>query len=188
MPITINPLTTAGFPELDQLFSTDKSAAKCWCMWFITSVNDFHSGGPKENKAKFMALESSSTVPMGLLAYEGNDLVGWCAVGPRSRYVRAIKTPTFRHRDPAEDHEAWFVPCFFIRPDKRNQGISRELLKAAVQLARDHGAVAIEGFPYTSGGRRSVDTQVGFAPAFTALGFTTTRHPSTNRVVMRLDL
>ena len=41
-----------------------------------------------------------------------------------------------------------FVPCFYVRLDKRKSGITKALLEGAVALAREYGATVIEGFPF----------------------------------------
>jgi hypothetical protein len=63
------------------------------------------------------------------------------------------------------------------------------MLEAAVQLAQEQGATAIEGFPFSGSGRRaSGDVQVGTESVFSACGFSVIRTPSSSRVVMRREL
>jgi GNAT superfamily N-acetyltransferase len=73
--------------------------------------------------------------------------VGWCAVGPRSRFVHALRVPSFKGRDPSEDESVWLVSCFNVHRDHRSEGVSRAPLLGAADLAKKHGAKAIEGFP-----------------------------------------
>jgi GNAT superfamily N-acetyltransferase len=184
----IRPLTIENMGHLDALFSCTPSSDHCRCMWFLKSVKAFHADGGLGNWRDLVGLAKSSELPLGLLAYNGDTPVGWCATGPRSRYIRATATPTYRGRDPDEDKAVWLVPCFFIHPAARGQGLTTKLLEAAVELARIRGASAIEAFPYTSAKRRGGDTQVGFASVFAALGFQTIRNPSPTRSLMRLNL
>jgi GNAT superfamily N-acetyltransferase len=86
----------------------------------------------------------------------------------------------------SEDDQVWLVPCFFVRVGSRRQGITRELLRAAVELARTRGATAIEGWPLT--GKPSADEYLGREQVFAACGFKQVRRPTPRRVVMRLDL
>jgi GNAT superfamily N-acetyltransferase len=135
-------------------------------------------------------LAASSEVPYGVLAYAEGQPVGWCAAGPRSRYARALRSPILKTtRDPAEDDSVWLVPCFFTRVGHRRQGISAQLLDAAVEQARQHDAVAIEGFPLAGDGPyERTDRYLGTEPLFAARGFRVVSRPSPRRVVMRLDL
>jgi GNAT superfamily N-acetyltransferase len=158
-------------------------------MWFLISVKAFHEAGAAGNRAQFEALVASSETPMGLIAYQNESPVGWCAVGPRSRYARAIKTPTYKGRDPENDGDIWLTPCIFVHKEVRNSGVARSLLAKAVQLARDHGARAIDAFPNSGTKRRSgAGSQVGFEPLFAEADFKVLRTPSPSRVVMRREL
>ncbi len=189
MTFTIKAATPESIDDVARLFSTNQVTDKCWCMWFIIPVKDFHAAGSEGNRAQFCELAASSNLPMGLLAYQDGEPVGWCAVGPRSRYVRALKTPTYRGGAAEEDDDVWFVPCFFVRQDVRGEGIGQALLETAVTLAQEHYATAIEGFPYSGSKRRSgSDVQVGFEALFRTCGFEVIREPSASRVVMRRDL
>ncbi|NNF68827.1 MAG: GNAT family N-acetyltransferase [Acidimicrobiia bacterium] len=176
--------------DLDELFGSDEVADRCWCMWFITRVKDFRSAGREGNRAALLDLVAVEEQPVGLIAYRDGSPVGWCAVGPRSRYDRAVKTPTMRGHDPAENDTVWFVPCFFIRPTARRQGVAAALLRAAIAMATEHGAQAIEGFPQAGDRTRSRGSnfQTGVEPLFEQAGFEPVRRPSDNRVIMRREL
>ena len=158
-------------------------------MWFLISVKDYHAGGQEANRKRFLTLLQNDARPVGLVGYHEGKPVGWCAVGPRTRYERVIRTPTYKGRDPEEDSHVWLVPCFFIRPEARSLGVEAALLERAVTLAQEYGATAIEGFPFSGDQRRSSgDTQVGIESVFIAAGFTPLRRSSGNRVIMRREL
>ena len=157
-------------------------------MWFIIPVVQYHAGGPDANRQLFRDLVSDSNKPIGLLAYRDGEAVGWCAAGPRSRFVRALRIPSFKGRDPSEDDSVWLVPCFYIRKGARREGVARALLQGAIDLAVRAGAPAIEGFPYASGAKLSKDSMVGVENLFASCGFDVSRRPSATRVVMRRNL
>lgn len=189
MTLRIEALTHDLIDDLQRLFASDAVADHCWCMWFILPVKQFHAAGHAGNRASFGALMAADEQPLGLLAYHREQPVGWCAVGPRERYVRALKTPTYRAGGARHEAGIWLVPCFFVRNDAQRMGVSRALLEAAVELAQTHGATAIDGFPFAGAKRRSGgDTQVGFEPLFAACGFEVIGTPSPSRVVMRRTL
>jgi GNAT superfamily N-acetyltransferase len=188
-PVTVTPLTVDRLPDLATLFGATGTTRGCYCMWFLRPGKEVEAGWGGANRQAFEACARAETLPMGLLAYADGEPVGWCAVGPRARYARALRSPTLRGRDPAEDDSVWLVPCFFVRRDFRGRGIMRELLRRAVDLAATHGARAIEGFPLAGNARRgSGDAYLGVEPLFAATGFTVVDRPTPRRVVMRLDL
>lgn len=189
MATRIEEVGETSIPALDGLFCSDRAIAGCWCMWFVIPVKEFHEGKNGANKTRFIEMMNGEKSPMGLVAYEGEIAVGWCAVGPRARYRRALKIPSYRGGPKEDDARIWLVPCLYVRADLRESGLGSDLLKAAVALATDHGADAIEGMPFSSGMRRTGgDTQVGFEGLFRRCGFTPVRRPSETRVVMRKDL
>lgn len=188
--IRVEELTEDRVTDLDRLFSADEDTDHCWCMWFLIPVKAFHEQGHDGNKSGFLSRMEADPHPMGLIAYDGDEPVGWCAAGPRDRYTRVLKVPTLRNRDKAEDSTAWLVPCFFVAKTARGKGVSRVLLEGAVDLARQRGAPAIEGFPLAGSARRSggSDMMVGVEPLFASCGFEVSDRPSDNRVVMRRTL
>jgi GNAT superfamily N-acetyltransferase len=96
-----------------------------------------------------------------------------------------LRSPILAGRDPAEDDDVWFVPCFFVRTGSRRAGLTQRLLTAAVEVARTHGAAAIEGFPLAGPGPHRDDRYLGTEGLFTACGFAVTARPSPRRVVVR---
>ena len=189
MKVVVKPFDESMLPAFDDLLDRDQASRGCWCTWFIIPVTQYHSGGAAANRTVFEDLMRSDKQPVGLSAWNGEEMVGWCAAGPRRRYARAIKTPTYGSRNAAEDEHVWLVPCFLVRPDHRDQGVASALLGAAVDIARQNGAKAVEAFPLAGPGRKSGrDMQVGVEPLFAAHGFQPVRRPSPNRVMMRLEL
>lgn len=175
--------------DITDLFGANDCIQKCACTWFIQSVATYHSNSVDENMALFEGLLNRGPLAMGLLAYSEGKPIAWCAAGPRSRYIRAIKTPTYKGRNPIEDDTVWLVPCFFVRPDHPKVDIMVEMLTHAVALAKKHGAKAIEGFPFSGSKLRSSgDTQIGIESMFEQCGFSAIRRPSDQRVIMRREL
>lgn len=185
----IRPLGRDTVGDVGRLFDSSAVTRGCWCVWYIIPVREFHAGGGERNGRIFAELAAQESAPMGLLAYIGDLPVGWIAAGPRSRYARAVKTPTLRGGDPGEDDKVWLTSCFFVRREFRRRGIAGLLLAGAVALASRHGARAVEGFP-TRGGRAAPgdSSHVGTEHLFAGHGFRVIRQPSRSRVVMRLDL
>lgn len=187
--LDVKAVTAERLDDLATLFATNKTTNGCFCMWTILPVKQCQAGLSGGNRLSFEDLARTQSQPMGLLAYRAGEPVGWVAVGPRSRYVRTLGTPTLAGHDPSEDDRVWLVTCFFVRRDARRTGVTRALLAAAIVLARRGGATAVEGYPLAGEGRRSAgDAFVGVEPLFESLGFTAVRRPSAARVIMRLDV
>ena len=183
-------MTSDRLDDFDRLLRSHGDSTGCWCMWFIRPVTEYHAAGDAGNRSAFSELVATDPVPMGHLAFDGDDPAGWCASGPRRRYTRILKALTLRGRDKAEDESVWLVPCFLIAPEARGRGVATALLGHAVESARNDGATAIEGFPLAGSRRRSggADFMTGTETLFASCGFEPVRRPSDNRVVMRLDL
>ena len=184
--ITVEPLNESHLGDLAILFASDAATDRCWCMWFLRPVKEFHAVGHDGNRSSFMALVLSSPTPMGVVAYNDGDAIGWAATGPRNRYTRAIATPTMKQRT-GDDDTTWLVPCFFVHAEYRSGGVAQALLEAATSMAASAGAAAIEGFPLAGPRRRAggSDLMAGVEPLFVSGGFVVDHRPTDNRVVMR---
>ncbi|GIM93895.1 GNAT family N-acetyltransferase [Paractinoplanes toevensis] len=183
----IRPAGPAQLADIADLFDSNSTTRGCYCMWFLLRGGAAEAGWGAGNRARFEEMVNSAGEPAGVLAYdEDGRPVGWCAVGPRRRYAKILRSPILKTaRDPAEDDDVWFVPCFFVRVGHRRGGTTHELLSAAVDLARRHGATAVEGFPLAGPGPHRDDRYLGTEPLFAACGFTEVARPSARRVVMR---
>ena len=118
-------------------------------------------------------------VPVGLLAYEGEEAVGWVSVAPRD---------TFRLKGaPAEPGEVvWSISCFFVPRDRRGEGLSRKLIAGAVEHARANGATVVEAYPVDPDSPSY--RHMGFVPVFAAAGFDDLGMAGKRRHVMRRRL
>ena len=178
-------------PDLRRLFESQRTTRHCWCMAFCVTRSQFAAGWLNGgNQRRFGAMAAASSTPMGILASQAAEPVGWCACGPRSRYVAATapRNKIMRNRARDEDEIVWLLPCFFVRAGRRGQGVIHALICAAVELARGKGASAIEGWPLAGSERRSGDAFLGREQVFEDLGFSCVERPSPERVIMRLEL
>ncbi len=189
--VVTRPVGPADVGELGLLFDTARTTRHCWCMAFCTTRTQFalgwFGGG---NQRRFESLAGAGSTPMGVLASQAGEPVGWGACGPRSRYLAAVgpSSTIMANRVEAEDHTVWLLPCLFVRDGSRGLGISHALVGAAVELARRDGATAIEGWPLAAAQQRSAEAFVGREQVFAELGFTPRSRPTPDRVVMRLEL
>ncbi len=161
----------------------------CWCLSYrIPSKENSELRGPErgERVAELMACG-----PIGVLAYDGDEVVGWAAVARRAETTFA-RSRTIPHVDELDVRSVW---CIRVRPGHRRKGISHALLAGAVEYALAQGAPAIEGYPVDNRGEK-VDTTmayVGTRALFEKAGFarvaeTTSVLDGFPRVVMRRAL
>jgi GNAT superfamily N-acetyltransferase len=139
----------------------------CWCLSYrIPSKENQALVGPARRERVRQLLDDG---PVGVLAYDGDEVVGWGAVAPRAdtTFARNRKIP---HVD---DLPVWAVWCIRVRPGHRKQGIAHHLLEGAVEFARGRGAPAIEGYPVDNRGEKVDLTMayVGTRSLFERAGF-----------------
>jgi GNAT superfamily N-acetyltransferase len=190
--VEVHAVTVDRLDDLADLFGSAQVTRGCWCMWFLRPGKEVEAnwanGG---NRRAFEEEAKTADPPLGLLAYDDDGVpVGWLATGPRSRYPRAIgpRATILKGRDPSEDDDVWLLPCFFVRAGHRRKGVTAMLLAAAVEAAREHGAVAIEGIPIADAYEKKQDDFVGKQRRFAECGFECVATPSPRRVVMRRNL
>jgi len=143
-------------------------ASVCWCLTYrLSSKEDRSLTGPARGERMRQLVGDG---PPGVLAYDGDEVVGWAAVAPRSAtsFARSRVIP---HVD---DLDVWSVFCIRVRPGHRKAGIAHHLLRGAVGFAEENGAPAIEGYPLDNRGQRIESTMayVGTVGLFEAAGFT----------------
>ena len=166
-------------------------ATVCWCLSYrlaSSKENRELLGTARGERVRLLVNEDP---PPGVLAYDGDEVVGWAAVHPRSdtSFARNRKIP---HVD---DLDVWSVWCIRVRPGHRKQGISHHLLAGAVEFAQANGAAAIEGYPLDNKDAK-IDTTmayVGTMALFENAGFTKATNTDSvlngfPRVLMRLAL
>ena len=163
----------------------------CWCLSYRVPSKENLSlrGAARGERVQALMKEG----PPGVLAYDGDEVVGWAAVHPRADTSFA----TNRRIPHVDDLDVWSVWCIRIRvrPGHRGEGISHALLAGAVEFARDAGAPAIEGYPVDNKGEKVDLTMayVGTRALFQKAGFRKAAATDSvlngfPRVVMRLDL
>uniref|UniRef100_UPI0039BF6ADC GNAT family N-acetyltransferase n=1 Tax=Lentzea alba TaxID=2714351 RepID=UPI0039BF6ADC len=127
--------------------------------------------------------------PIGLLAVDGSEAVGWVAVAPRASYSRLARSKITA--PVSEDiSDVWSVTCFYVRRDSRRQGVTSLLLDAAVSHAAKAGARAVEGYPIDTEGRKLQAGELyhGRLEMFLGAGFELVERRGTRRALVRRGL
>jgi GNAT superfamily N-acetyltransferase len=180
-----HPLTAQRWKDLEDLFGPKGACAGCWCMWWRRTGPEHRKSTNASNKRALRKVVESGPPP-GILAYEGDLAVGWCAVRPREEYPRFKSSRTLK---PLDDRPVWSVTCFFVRKGYRRKGLTVALLEAAKKHVRKSGGRLIEGYPTVPTGKDSADAfaWTGLLPAFEKAGFTEKARPGA-RAIVRLEL
>ncbi|TXK17305.1 GNAT family N-acetyltransferase [Homoserinibacter sp. GY 40078] len=184
-----------SWEQLQTALGSRGEAARCQCQWFHARDREF-SSMPREEREARLREQTSCGHPgaptSGLVAFLGEEPVGWCAVEPRSHYVRLARTRipwSGRDEDPADD-TVWAIVCFAVRVGFRRRGVSTALAVAAVGHAERNGAAAVEGYPKElAPGKQEIwgELFVGTPPMFEAAGMRVVSRPTLRRLVMRRD-
>ncbi|MCB9683556.1 MAG: GNAT family N-acetyltransferase [Alphaproteobacteria bacterium] len=142
---TTRALESDDWSVVEGLFGTNGACGGCWCMYWRLAPKDYEAAKGEGNRSAFRELVRSGRA-RGVLAFEGDDAVGWCAVGPREDFGRIV-----RHRTLGRDAAVgtWSVNCFFVPRAHRGRGVAKALLDAAVGFAGAGGASELEGYPVT---------------------------------------
>ena len=153
-------------------------------MWWRMNRAEWSKGKGEGNRRAFRKLVRSGAEP-GVLAYADGAPAGWCAIAPREQYPVLTRSRVLK---PVDNQPVWAVTCFFIDRKVRRQGLSAQLLKAAVDFAKAHGAKIVEGYPHDV--KRSADVFVytGLASAFRQAGFKEVARRSNTRPIMRKSI
>ena len=167
--LTIVPLTPDRIADLATLFDAGGDPKWCWCSFYRVRNLSFANSTAASNRALLESLADDTPAP-GLVAYEGDALVGWVSLGPRTSYERLTYS---RVLAPVDDATVWSIVCFVVARRQRGRGIARQLLAAAIEYARSHGATTLEAYPTdTSGGRiPSANVYQGTLSMFEHAGF-----------------
>lgn len=181
--------------DLTAIFGTRGAAANCQCQRYKLAPRESFASVPREDRADRLRDQTGCGHPLaqatsGLVCYLDDQPVGWCAVEPRTAYVglvRSMRVPWEGRSQDKSDERVWALTCLMVRAGYRRRGVSAALVVAAVDVARDHGARAIEGYPINTTDVISEELHVGTCNVFTAAGFIQVSAPTPRRVVMRID-
>ncbi len=188
MAIVVKPATV--FVDVKEVLGPKRpDASVCWCLSYRLPANQNKALlGPARGQHVEAMMEDG---PIGVLAYDGTEAVGWAAVAPRAQTTFA-RSRTIPHVD---DADVWSVWCIRVKPGHRGQGISHHLLAGAIEFARREGATILEGYPLDNAGKTINTTMayVGTKRLFDKAGFRQVAHTKSvldgfARVLMRLDL
>jgi GNAT superfamily N-acetyltransferase len=189
--MTIEVRPASSFDDVATMVGPKRPESNvCWCLSYrIPSKENLALLGPARGERVRQLVQEDP--PPGVLAYDGDEVVGWAGIHPRAdtTFARNRKIPRI------DDLDVWSLWCVRVRPGHRGSGIAHHLIDGAVAFARAQGAPAIEGYPVDNDGRKVDLTMayVGTRRLFERAGFVKAADTESvingfPRVLMRLDL
>ena len=182
--LNFSELTPDKWKDIEKLFGPKGASAGCWCMWWKLSKLQFEKQIGEKNKKAFKNTVQSNHVP-GIIAYYKGEPVGWCAIEPRESFSRLESSQILK---PVDDKPVWSIVCFYIKKEFRRVGVSKALIKAAVNYARKKKAKIVEGYPLDLSKKEKYPGAVvyhGTMSSFEAAGFREVLRRSDTRPIMR---
>jgi GNAT superfamily N-acetyltransferase len=181
--LEFHPLTPERWGDLEALFGPRGATGGCWCMWWRLQRAQFDKQKGEANRQAFKHIVDSGQIP-GVLAYAAGRPVGWCAIEPRENYPVLERSRNLKRVD---DEPVWSISCFFVAKPFRGQGLTVQLIQAAVEYARRQGAKIVEAYPVEPKSEEmpAVFAWTGFASAFRQAGFVEVLRRSETRPIMR---
>jgi GNAT superfamily N-acetyltransferase len=186
MNLRFEPATPECWHDLELLFGSRGACGGCWCMSWRKKRADFVRDKGDANRASLKVLVDGNAQP-GIIAYDGDVPVAWCALAPREQYSFLQRSRVLR---PIDDAPVWSVSCLFVARAYRKKNVSVQILRAAIGFVNERGGRIIEGYPMEPKSGPMPDTFVwtGLLNAFLKAGFHEVPRWSENRPIVRFEL
>jgi GNAT superfamily N-acetyltransferase len=148
--VTVVP-ATGRFEDVAAIVGPSTSGAPaCWCLSHRLVTAQLKDGGTERREEVMRELCAGPVAP-GLLAYVDGELAGWIGAAPRSSMSYVERSSKLAR---AHDDDVWVIICVRILPAFRRRGLTRILIEAVVESAREAGAGAVEAYPVDPEGGR----------------------------------
>jgi ribosomal protein S18 acetylase RimI-like enzyme len=186
MKLTIRPLTTDRWPDLESIFNAGgcSVARGCWCMYYRNSGSQ-PARAAQRHRAGLQALAGTTQAP-GLIGYRDQQPVGWVSLGPREDFAKLRHSPVMK---PVDEQPVWSIVCFVVPSAWRGQGVARALLDGAIAYARQRGVQLLEAYPVDKLQRSAgQDMWFGAKAMYDDAGFEEVARRKPTRPVVRLHL
>lgn len=176
-------LDAARWNDFEELFGEKGACGGCWCMSWRLKKSQFESQKGSGNKNAMKDLVDKNEM-IGVLAYIGEKPIGWCAVAPRDKYIRLENSKVFKRID---DEPVYSITCLYISKTNRRQGISTELIKAAINYCKLNDAEIVEAYPVVPYDEKVPDAFLwtGIPSSFLEAGFKIAERRSKWKLMMR---
>ncbi|NVO19056.1 MAG: GNAT family N-acetyltransferase [Bacteroidetes bacterium] len=182
--LSFEPLSIENWNSFVHLFGKNGACGNCWCMYYRLTKSEFTEGKYEDRNKEAMKELVWSGKPTGILAFYEGEAIAWAAFAPRKDFDKLEKSRVHKRID---NQETWSVPCFFVHKNFRKLGVSVELLKGIINIARQKGIAIIEAYPTIPTTEKLPDSfaWIGLYKSFERAGFIIVDQTSKNRPMVR---
>ena len=163
-------------------FSDNPRWAGCYCYFPLhdPEKTDWQQRTAAENRAAVCACVATGQA-RGVLAYAGEEVVGWCSAGPWSQFPMLSEYP---EQDTAT---LGVIFCFVVAPELRGTGVAASLLSAACDSLHRQGMTVAQAKP-VKGAEGSAANHLGPLSMYLKAGFEVVRETADGDVFVRRTL
>ncbi|NUP11016.1 MAG: GNAT family N-acetyltransferase [Polyangiaceae bacterium] len=151
--ITVRPVTPADAARLHELFEAASCPCYCRYLHFDGDKNDWLlrcAEGRDQNRAELEdAVRTGSDEGLAIVALDGDAVVGWMKLSPAPAVKKAYEGRFYRNMPcfRGDRTGVYLLGCALVHPDHRRTGLATKMVRAAIDLARERGARAVEALP-----------------------------------------
>lgn len=188
--IRIAPASADRFEDAEHALTGGGDGATCWCQWWMMRAKDFSAASHDERRERLRS-DLTAETPSALIAYVDDQPAAWVKVSSRPDQPRLALTRNLQQSpEPFDDASVWAITCFVVRREHRRQGLSQQLLEAAIEHARRNGARVIEGYPVDTAAVKTSSNDLfhGTLSSFLDAGFVEVARPAASRPIVSLSL
>jgi GNAT superfamily N-acetyltransferase len=143
MNLTAYSLDISRWEDFERLLGEKGGCGGCWCMSWRLKKSEFEKQKGELNKLNMKYLVENQE-DIGVIVYIDGNPIGWCASAPREKFVRLEGSRILKRID---NEPVWSITCLFLSKSFRRQGLSVEVIKAAINYCKFKGANIIEAYP-----------------------------------------
>ena len=150
----IKELSSATWPDFEDLFSRGNGWDHCFCIHFqrpcCLPKNEWLR--TRAQRAKRNRREKNTRVDEGrahgILVYSDSEPVGWCQYGLAEELPRFDRNRSYRKLAlEKQSGDLWRITCFVVDHRYRRRGIASLALKAALDSIKEKGGGLVEAYP-----------------------------------------
>jgi len=191
--LRVTPLTPEYAEALAALF--ERAGHTCYCR-YAAFGGDKHAwqdrlaNHPERNKAELVeAVRKSDPDLRGVVALHEDRVVGWLKLTPATGLEKLYQQRLYRGLPcfAGDRRGVYTLGCYFVEPEWRRRGLALRLTLAAIELARDVGASAVEALARGAGAHSDAELWLGHPNFLLSAGFRIV-HDFAPYPVLRLEL